>query len=104
MIKEVVRALDQGANIIILSDRGVNAQMAPIPMVLACAHVHNALKKLKKRSRFGIVIESAEPREPHHFSLLFCYGASAINPYMINEIIKHQSETGGHSTCRGQGH
>ncbi len=94
MIKEVVRALDQGANIIILSDRGVNAQMAPIPMVLACAHVHNALKKLKKRSRFGIVIESAEPREPHHFSLLFGYGASAINPYMINEIIKHQSETG----------
>ena len=41
---------------------------------------------------FGIIIESAEPREPHHFSLLFGYGASAINPYMVNEIITHQVE------------
>ena len=94
MIKGIEKALQSGANIIILSDRGVSPLMAPIPMLLATAHAHHALKRLKKRSKFGIIIESAEPREPHHFSLLFGYGASAINPYMINEIIIHQSEEG----------
>jgi glutamate synthase (ferredoxin) len=84
--------VDDGANIIILSDRGVSPEKAPIPMLLACSHAHHGLKKLKKRSLFGIIIESAEPREPHHFSLLFGYGASAINPYMVNEIITHQVE------------
>jgi hypothetical protein len=44
----------------------------------------------KSRSKFGIIIESAEPREPHHFALLFGYGASAINPYLVNEIIRDQ--------------
>ena len=94
MIKDINKALASGANIIILSDRGVSASMAPIPMLLATAHAHHALKRLKKRSKFGIIIESAEPREPHHFSLLFGYGASAINPYMINEIIIHQAAEG----------
>ena len=65
----------------------MSRSLAPIPILLATAHVHNALKRLKKRSKFGIIIESAEPREPHHFSMLFGYGASAINPYMVNEII-----------------
>ena len=50
--------------------------------------------KLNKRSKFGIVIESAEPREPHHFSMLFGYGASAINPYLVNEIIAYKCEAG----------
>ena len=94
MVNETVKALDAGNNIIILSDRGVEEGKAPIPMLLACAHTHNALKKLKHRSDFGIIIESAEPREPHHFSLLFGYGASAINPYMVNEIIHHQVANG----------
>ncbi len=94
MIKGIEKALQSGANIIILSDRGVSPLMAPIPMLLATAHAHHALKRLKKRSKFGIIIESAEPREPHHFSLLFGYGASAINPYMINEIIIHQAAKG----------
>ena len=94
MIKSIEKALQSGANIIILSDRGVSPLMAPIPMLLATAHAHHALKRLKKRSKFGIIIESAEPREPHHFSLLFGYGASAINPYMINEIIIHQAAKG----------
>ena len=92
MIVDIKKAVDQGANIIILSDRGVSREKAPIPMLLACSHAHHGLKKLKKRSMFGIIIESAEPREPHHFSLLFGYGASAINPYMVNEIITHQVE------------
>ncbi|MEK9516818.1 MAG: glutamate synthase large subunit, partial [Flavobacteriaceae bacterium] len=92
MIVDIEKAVDEGANIIILSDRGVSREKAPIPMLLACSHAHHGLKRLKKRSMFGIIIESAEPREPHHFSLLFGYGASAINPYMVNEIITHQVE------------
>ncbi len=94
MIKAIDTALDQGANIIILSDRGVSPSLAPIPMLLATSHTHHAFKRLKKRSKFGIIVESAEPREPHHFALLFGYGASAINPYLVNEIIIHQASEG----------
>ena len=90
MISSIKKAIDNGANIIILSDRGVSKTLAPIPILLACAHTHNFFKKSRQRSEFGIIIESAEPREPHHFSLLFGYGASAINPYMVNEIIEYQ--------------
>lgn len=92
IIKETVQAVDDDCNIIILSDRHVNKKYAPIPMLLACSYVNSQLTKTGKRSRFGIVIESAEPREPHHFATLFGYGASAINPYMINEIIAQQIE------------
>ncbi len=90
MVSSINKAVKDGANIIILSDRGVSKTLAPIPILLACAHTHNYFKKSRKRSNFGIIIESAEPREPHHFSLLFGYGASAINPYMVNEIIEYQ--------------
>ena len=90
IITQIEKAIETGVNIIILSDRGVDGDKAPIPMLLACAHTHNSFKRLKKRSKFEIIIESAEPREPHHFSCLFGYGASAINPYMVNEIITDQ--------------
>jgi len=92
MITAIEKDIAQGANIIILSDRGVSASLAPIPMLLATSYAHHEFKRLKKRSQFGIIVESAEPREPHHFALLFGYGASAINPYMVNEIILHQAE------------
>jgi glutamate synthase (ferredoxin) len=62
-------------HIIILSDRGVSEEFAPIPMLLACSYNHHSLNKLQVRSKFGIIIRSAEPREPHHFALLFGYGA-----------------------------
>ena len=94
MIVNIENAVHHGANIIILSDRGVSPSLAPIPMLLATAHTHHALKKRKKRSQIGIIVESAEPREPHHFALLFGYGASAINPYMVNEIIAHEVSQG----------
>jgi glutamate synthase (NADPH) large chain len=87
MIYEINKAVDDGCNIIILSDRNVSENLAPIPSLLACSYVHHTVKKHKRRSSFGIVIESAEPREAHHFALLFGYGASAINPYLVNEII-----------------
>jgi glutamate synthase (NADPH/NADH) large chain len=90
MVKETSKAVTNGCNIVILSDRHVNKTYAPIPMLLACSYINNQLNKLGQRSSFGIVIESAEPREPHHFATLFGYGASAVNPYMINELIQHQ--------------
>ena len=88
------KAVSEGCNIVILSDRGACDKMAPIPMLLACSYIHHSLNILKVRSKFGIIIESAEPREPHHFALLFGYGASAINPYMVNEIIYDQVNQG----------
>ena len=87
IITEIKEAVDDGCNIIILSDRNLNPKLAPIPSLLACSFVHHRAKDHNRRSSFGIVIESAEPREPHHFAALFGYGASAINPYMVNEVI-----------------
>ena len=94
ILDDAVKAVDSGSNIIILSDRGVTREMAPIPALLACSYLHHSLNKKGKRSKFGIILESAEPREPHHFATLFGYGASAINPYMVNEIIAKQVEKG----------
>jgi len=94
LLIDIEKAVDKGANIIILSDRGVSSTQYPIPILLACSHAHHGLKRLKKRSKFDIILESAEPREPHHFSVLFGYGASAINPYMINEVIEYEVERG----------
>ncbi|WP_299256240.1 glutamate synthase large subunit [uncultured Aquimarina sp.] len=91
-LNKVSEAINEGSNIIILSDRNVSKHRAPIPALLACSFVNSGLQKLGKRSQVSIIIESAEPREVHHFALLFGYGASAINPYMVNEIIKEQIE------------
>ncbi len=90
IIIQVEKAVLNGANIIILSDRGVTKTEVPIPALLACSYVHHSLNKNGQRSKFGIVLETAEPREPHHFATLFGYGASAINPYLVNEIIRTQ--------------
>ena len=94
IVIQVEKALEAKKNIIILSDRGVNQKLAPIPALLACSFVNHQLNRLRKRSYFDIIIESAEPREPHHFATLFGYGASAINPYMVNEIIRMQVKEG----------
>jgi glutamate synthase (NADPH) large chain len=93
-VQEVYKAVLEDCNIVILSDRGTSEKLAPIPMLMACSYIHHSLNNLKVRSKFGIIIESAEPREPHHFALLFGYGASAINPYMVNEIIHDQVKKG----------
>jgi len=88
ILKKIGILVTNGANIVILSDRGIDKKMAPIPALLACSHVHHSLHKKCLRSKFGLILETAEPREPHHFATLFGYGASAINPYMVNEIIR----------------
>jgi glutamate synthase (NADPH) large chain len=94
IVIQIEKAIENKNNIIILSDRGVNQEFAPIPVLLACSFVNHQLNRLRKRSFFDIIIESAEPREPHHFATLFGYGASAINPYMVNEIIRMQVKEG----------
>tara|TARA_Y200000002_G_scaffold159069_1_gene131476 strand:+ start:2959 stop:7464 length:4506 start_codon:yes stop_codon:yes gene_type:complete len=94
IVIDIDKYIDDGTNIIILSDRNVSKKMSPIPILLACSYVHQTMIKKKKRSKFGILIESAEPREPHHFSMLFGFGASAINPYLVNEIIDYHHNLG----------
>jgi glutamate synthase (ferredoxin) len=90
LLKQVSIAIDDGHNIVILSDRNANKEFAPIPALLATSFVNSGLQKIGKRSQLSFIVESAEPREVHHFALLFGYGASAINPYMVNEIIADQ--------------
>ena len=81
------KAVDEGKNYIILSDRGIDEHKAPIPSLMAVSAVHHHLIKKRKRMQIDIVVESAEPREVMHFALLFGYGASIINPYMVFAII-----------------
>ena len=80
-------AVEGGANILILSDRGVDHELAPIPALLAVAGVHHHLIREGTRTRVGLVLESGEPHEVHHFSLLIGYGAGAINPYVAFETL-----------------
>ncbi len=75
-------AISGGANILVLSDRGISPQLAPIPALLAVAGLHHHLIRAGTRGRVGLVLESGEPREVHHFALLIGYGCSAINPYL----------------------
>ncbi len=83
----VEKAVDDGKNYIVLSDRGVDATHAPIPSLLAVSSVHLYLVQKRKRMQIDIVVETAEPREVMHFALLFGFGANAINPYMVFAII-----------------
>ena len=85
---EVDRAFRGGVNILILSDRGVDENRVAIPSLLAVSALQQHLVNTKKRTSVAIVLESAEPREVHHFATLLGYGASAINPYLAQESIK----------------
>ena len=80
-------AIADGKNILILSDRGIDHDHAPIPALLACAGLHHHLIRQGTRTQIGLVLESGEPREVHHFSLLVGYGVAAINPYLAFETI-----------------
>jgi glutamate synthase (ferredoxin) len=81
-----------GHEIIILSDRTAGRELSPIPALLACAGVHHHLIRTGLRQRCGLVIESGEPRETHHFATLFGYGASAVNPYLAFETLHAMCE------------
>ena len=91
---EVDKAHKDGANIIILSDRGVDEYHVQIPSLLAVSAVHQYLVKTKKRTTLSLVLESGEPRSVHHFATLLGYGASAVNPYLAHETIKQMVDEG----------
>jgi len=85
--REASEAIEQRVNIIVLSDRLIGPRRVPIPSLLAVAAVHHHLVRAGTRLRAGIILESGEPREVHHFATLIGYGASAINPYLMLETL-----------------
>ncbi len=90
---DVDKAYREGANILVLSDRGVDENHMAIPSLLAVSAVHQHLVKTKKSTSLAIILESGEPREVHHFAVLLGFGASAINPYLAQETIRELIDT-----------
>jgi glutamate synthase (ferredoxin) len=82
LFSEADKAIADGVNILVLSDRGISKELAPIPALLAVAGLHHHLIRSGTRTKVGLVLESGEPREVHHFALLIGYGCTAINPYL----------------------
>jgi len=85
---EVDKAYRDGANILILSDRGVDENHVPMPSLLAVSAVHQHLVHTKKQTSMALILESGEPREVHHFAALLGFGACAVNPYLAQETIR----------------
>jgi glutamate synthase domain-containing protein 2/glutamate synthase domain-containing protein 1/glutamate synthase domain-containing protein 3 len=92
--QDAADSVRNGYNLIILSDRGVSKEKAPIPSLLAVAGLHHYLIRAGLRTRTGIIIESGEPREVSHFALLCGYGANAVNPYLVFEAIEDMIKEG----------
>ncbi|MEE3719037.1 glutamate synthase large subunit [Tumidithrix elongata RA019] len=88
------RAIESGVSLLILSDRGVNKDKAPIPALLAVAGLHHHLIRTGTRTRVGLVLESGEPREVHHYATLIGYGCCAINPYLTFETLGDMIQQG----------
>ena len=91
---EVDRAIRDGANILILSDRGVDEYHVAMPSLLALSGLQQHLGRTKKRTSVAIILETGEPREVHHFATLLGYGACAVNPYLAHETIRQLIDTG----------
>ena len=86
--RETSEAIEEGVNIIVLSDWHSNEDLAPIPMLLATSAVHHHLIREKTRTQVGLIVETGEAREVHHFAMLLGYGAAAINPYLAFDTIE----------------
>jgi glutamate synthase (ferredoxin) len=82
------QAVQEGASILVISDRGVDAEHAPIPSLLAVGAVHHHLIRTRLRNEVGLIVESGEPREVHHLACLLGYGARAVNPYLALETVR----------------
>jgi glutamate synthase (ferredoxin) len=98
-LEELYEKVDQiiannEANIVILSDRGIDKDHAPIPALLAVSGLHHHLIRKATRTHIGLVVESGEPREVHHFAMLIGYGAVAINPYLAYASIEEMIHQG----------
>ncbi len=97
---EVAEAIEDGFTIVILSDRDIDAELAPIPALLATAAVHHDLIRRGMRMKASLVVESGEPREVHHFALLIGYGAAAVNPYLAVALIAQKLDTQGFDSSK----
>ena len=87
MCENVINAVNAGNTLLILSDKDVNAESAPIPMLLAVGAVHHHLIREGKRMQVSLIVEAGDPREEHHYAVLLGYGADAINPYLTFSTI-----------------
>ncbi len=94
LCKKADEAIEKGATILILSDRGVNSSNVPMPSLLACAGLHHHLIRQGTRTKVSLVLETGEAREMHHFAVLIGYGANAINPYLLFETIEDEVNKG----------
>ena len=94
LCRKAAAAVKEGASILILSDRGVDAEHAPIPSLLATSAVHHYLIREGTRTQCGLVIETGEAREAHHFCLLIGFGAGAVNPYLVFETLADLHQDG----------
>lgn len=94
LFREADKAFMNGANILILSDRGVDENHVPMPSLLALSSLNQHLVNTKKRMSVALIVESAEPREVHHFATLLGYGASAVNNYLVQDTIAQLVEDG----------
>ncbi|WP_426573018.1 glutamate synthase large subunit [Aquihabitans sp. McL0605] len=92
--RQVSDAIADGANVVVLSDRDSNRELAPIPSLLLTAAVHHHLVREKTRTAVGLVVEAGDAREVHHMALLIGYGAAAINPYLAFETIEDMAARG----------
>jgi glutamate synthase domain-containing protein 2/glutamate synthase domain-containing protein 1/glutamate synthase domain-containing protein 3 len=90
--KEAEQAIAEGYSFVIISDRGVNEKLCSLPALLATGALHHYLVRKALRTQIGIILETAEPHEVHHFALLFGYGADLINPYLALKVVKYLVE------------
>jgi glutamate synthase domain-containing protein 2/glutamate synthase domain-containing protein 1/glutamate synthase domain-containing protein 3 len=96
LCQQASAAVAEGVNLLILSDRGVTPELAPIPALLATAAVHHHLIREETRTKCGLVVETGEAREVGHFALLIGYGAGAVNPYLAFDTVRHLIEDGSY--------
>ena len=94
LCKQASKAIQEGEKFLILSDRGVNEEWAPIPSLLGVAAVHHHLVRQETRTEVGLILETGEPRDVHHFACLIGYGAGAINPYLVFESLVDMEREG----------
>jgi glutamate synthase domain-containing protein 2/glutamate synthase domain-containing protein 1 len=94
LCRQASLAIQQGHGLVILSDRGANSEFAPVPSLLATGAVHHHLIRNGTRTRIGIIVETGEAREVHHFCLLVGYGAGAVNPYLAFETLENMVVSG----------
>ncbi len=94
LVKEAERAVNDGASLVVLSDRGLSETEAAIPSLLAVSAVHHHLLTKGLRNECGLIVESGEPREVMHFCLLAGYGANAVNPYLAFDVLQEMNQRG----------